>query len=311
MNQLFWSAYKRLEKEVLALSEAIHFDDSQLGVYSSKRGDLLVRTVIEIESLSKVLYFSNGGTQPIDRSYVYFDTDCLALLESKWKIGKKVIQVSSPYLYFEKEKNRILTPLYKASKSGDKSAEWMRAYQAVKHDRVNNLKKGNIKNLLNALGALYILNIYYRDATFENVNDKDASNIDWGLGSEIFTVKISRETGKVSSTVIYEPKLDYEESVYLIKHTDKSAQAFIDLIQQQHQLMVNEAREEVIRFIIEKPVIDNQTKQVTESFQKQINHVFSEKYSESFHRMLKQNNKQLTSVISDLRYEAVLNKQQF
>lgn len=101
MNQLFWNAYRRLEKEVLALSEAIHFDDSQLGVYSSKIGDLLVRTVIEIESLSKVLYFANGGTQPVGRGYAYFDTDCLALLESKWKIGKKVIQVSSPYLYFE------------------------------------------------------------------------------------------------------------------------------------------------------------------------------------------------------------------
>ncbi len=69
MNQLFWNAYRRLEKEVLALSEAIHFDDSQLGVYSSKIGDLLVRTLIEIESLSKVLYFSNGGSADTNDSY--------------------------------------------------------------------------------------------------------------------------------------------------------------------------------------------------------------------------------------------------
>lgn len=35
INQFFWNAYKRLEKEVLALSEDIHFCDDQLGVYSS------------------------------------------------------------------------------------------------------------------------------------------------------------------------------------------------------------------------------------------------------------------------------------
>lgn len=46
MNQFFWNAYKRLEKEVLALSEDIHFSDDQLGVYSSKIGDLLVRIAI-------------------------------------------------------------------------------------------------------------------------------------------------------------------------------------------------------------------------------------------------------------------------
>ena len=51
MNQLFWNAYKRLEKEVLAISEVIQFDDHQRNVYSPKIGDLLVRSVIEIESL--------------------------------------------------------------------------------------------------------------------------------------------------------------------------------------------------------------------------------------------------------------------
>ena len=74
MNQLFWNAYKRLEKEVLALSEVIHFDDHQRSVYSSKIGDLLVRSVIEIESLSKVLFDAEGGIRPSDRD-LYFDTD--------------------------------------------------------------------------------------------------------------------------------------------------------------------------------------------------------------------------------------------
>ncbi len=58
MNQFFWNAYKRLEKEVLALSEDVHFSDDQISVYSSKIGDLLVRTAIEVESLSKILFWA-------------------------------------------------------------------------------------------------------------------------------------------------------------------------------------------------------------------------------------------------------------
>lgn len=96
MKQFFWNSYRRLEKEVLALSEDIHFDDDQVVVYSSKIGDLLVRTAIEVESLAKVLFFNNGGIQPTDRD-LYFDTDCIKLLEDKWLLSKKTIFVNTPF----------------------------------------------------------------------------------------------------------------------------------------------------------------------------------------------------------------------
>ena len=70
MNQFFWNNYRRLEKEVLALSEYIHISDDQLQVYSSRISDLLVRTAIEFESLAKVLYYDNGGVKPEDRDLI-------------------------------------------------------------------------------------------------------------------------------------------------------------------------------------------------------------------------------------------------
>ena len=121
------------------------------------------------------------------------------------------------FFYFKNEGNLTLKPLHKAFKRGTSSSKWQQAYQAVKHDRINNLKKGNIGNLLLALGALYILNIYYRDTKFESVADKDASNIDWGLGSEIFSVKVSHESGGASNDKIYVKKSDYDECIYLVK----------------------------------------------------------------------------------------------
>lgn len=52
-NNLYWNVYKSLERELLSLAEIIHIDDSQLDVYSMKIADLLIRTTVEIESISR------------------------------------------------------------------------------------------------------------------------------------------------------------------------------------------------------------------------------------------------------------------
>ena len=307
MNQLFWNAYNRLEKEVLALSEVIHFDDHQKSVYSSRIGDLLVRSVIEIESLSKVLFDAEGGVRPSGRELY-----CLALLEKKWRISRKTIFISSPYFYFDDEENKKLTPLHKAFKRGTSSSKWQRAYQAIKHDRLNNLRQGNVGNLLNALGALYILNIYYRNATIDDVKDKDASNIDWGLGSDIFTVKISPESERVSATKIYEPKTDYEESIYLVKHTDKTAQAFIDLIRRLDEQALHTASN-AIADALNKKVKDGELNVFHDL--NEIKEVIKDLYDKQKILALRQEAQkegiQIASLINDLRFEAVLNKQQY
>lgn len=88
MTNLYWSIFKNLEKEVISLSEFVHFDDNQLSIYSAKIAELLIRCSVEIESISKDLYFRLGGTIPTDRD-LYFDTDCLQLLEDNWLLSKR------------------------------------------------------------------------------------------------------------------------------------------------------------------------------------------------------------------------------
>ena len=51
----YWNVYKSLEKELIALSEVIHIDDNQLGVYSMKIADLL----LEIENIRKTMLGTN------------------------------------------------------------------------------------------------------------------------------------------------------------------------------------------------------------------------------------------------------------
>ena len=100
---LFFQRY--LEKEFLKLADYIQFSDDQLGTYSMFIADLIVRCSVEIEALSKELYCMLGGNMsPTDLQGnardLYFDTDCLDLLEQKRVISKKQIMVSTINFYF-------------------------------------------------------------------------------------------------------------------------------------------------------------------------------------------------------------------
>ena len=168
---LFWPIYRKIEKEVLEIATYIHIDDGQLKVYSIHIGELIVRCVTEIEAISKRLYEIFGGNmEPIDdagkKRSLYFDTDCLALIENSWKLSTKEIVIENEHFYIENEENKTLIPLKKAHiRSG---ASWNKVYQTIKHNRFYSLKQATIKNLLDALGALYILNIYYKDEVKKN-----------------------------------------------------------------------------------------------------------------------------------------------
>lgn len=77
---------------------------------------MIVRCVTEIEAISKRLYEILGGNMnPIDDNgktrSLYFDTDCLALIENRWKLSTKEIVIENEYFYIENEENKKLIPL--------------------------------------------------------------------------------------------------------------------------------------------------------------------------------------------------------
>lgn len=231
---LYWPVYKNLEEEFLKLAGYIHFSDDQLGTYSMFIADLIVRCSVEIEALSKELYRMLGGNMsPTDSQGnardLYFDTDCLDLLEKTWFLGKKQIAVSALSYYCTKTENKILTPLHKACKRGASGSKWKQAYQAVKHDKRGSLKKASIENLLHAMGALYILNLYYQDEKIDLGRIyQNNCNFDNRLGSEIFSAHYCHATsvlpGQImdDSCIISLPADELEKSIYIIKIDDVS-----------------------------------------------------------------------------------------
>ncbi len=234
----------------------------------------------------------------------------MKLFEDKWLLSKKTIFLDSPYFYFKEEANTTLRPLHKAFKRGSNSSKWQRAYQAVKHDRINNLKKGNIGNLLNALGALYILNIYYRDAKFETVADKEASNIDWGLGSDIFSVKVSHGLKNLTIDNIYVKKADYDECIYIVKYTDDTAQALITVIQDINKQVKDQTLNDVTQSLNAQFKSGKLTMDM-ESIKAQAQMLYDEKNNQAMRRILEKEKFSIHSKLKNLRFEAVLNHQQF
>lgn len=243
MVNLYWPAYKRLENEIVSMTSDIKFDDDQICVYSDKFLEILIRTSIEIEAISKELYLNSGGKEIEPESEMFFDTVCLQFFEEQWNLSKKIVLVNGVVFSFEKEENKILTPLKKANKRGSSGAKWKQAYQAVKHNRSKNYKLGNMKNCITALAALYILNIYYKDEIFQFADSKDVNNFDQTQGSTIFSIMISKGNS-------FNGNIDIDEkSVYCINYTKE----FVKKWEKKQEELNRSIYEQIVK---EKAILD-------------------------------------------------------
>lgn len=237
MMNLFWPVYKNLEKEVLEISNQIHFDDNQTDVYSIKISELLLRCCVEIESISKEIYFLEGGKKA-NNEYLFFDTDCLEFLENKLLLSKKTLIISSINFHFNKNENKIIKPLFKANKRGSSSSDWKKAYMAIKHDRANNIKKANIFNLLKALGALYILNLYFKNQIFIIGKDTRYDKIIERFGSDVFLIKVHPFSSFDYSNLIYGKNEFYDECIYTIEYEDEYLKRQIEAYEYSYKKLV-------------------------------------------------------------------------
>ena len=308
----FWPVYKNLEDETLQLAKYINFSDDQLKVYSMYIANLIIRVVIEIESLSKELYKINGGPEVMDENNkprdLYFDTDCIEYLNNIWGICNREIMVSCINFNFIKEENIILKPLKRANKMGTSSSKWNKAYQAVKHDRKNSIKEGNIENLIKGLGALYILNLYYKDETL-NYKFNNENFFDNRLGSDIFAVSCA-DASKASigidhgdTSINKEEREKLDTCVYVIKYTDTSWE-------EMHKELID-YNQSIITEITKKPEFQKKlSKKITNS-STTIEKAVKELISEMQNEYIKHNPPiKLGRMISNGKKEVVLNKRQ-
>lgn len=263
-TDLYLSVYRNLEDEVLTIAKYIHCDSHQKSVYSMSIADLIVRCSVEIEAISKILYKNLGGNMtPKDDAgndrYLYFDTDCLALIDKNYGIAKKKVVVSTAAFYLD-DSDRIIRPLKESHKMGQgNGCKWKDAYQALKHDRYGSLAQyGNVYNMLHALAALFILNIYLRDEVFKLPDGR----FDERLDSKIFSVivykadNVSINIDGFSDDNINKPKdTKLEESLYILKLSDADARALYDAYIEDNKESINRLQNSpaITKFLSEHP----------------------------------------------------------
>ena len=238
-SDIFWQTYLNLEQEVKEVAKYIFIADavnvyhnghevtenceSQLQTFSPHLADLLIRCCVQIEAISKELYYDNGGTKPRGDNTIFFDEDCLKLIDQKWATHKKKVLVVAPFFNLTKDENRILRPLKEAHKRS--GIYWAKAYQAVKHDRIASIQYGNVKALLQAMAALYLLNLYYRNdkllLKFQEINKHG-----YGLGSSLFSVM-----APATDQLWYGNNPIVSESPYVVKYKDSDYQKIADMQQ--------------------------------------------------------------------------------
>ena len=118
-SDIFWQTYLSLEKEFINVSNFIFITDeitthehgkeitqpcnSQLETFSPYIADLLIRCCVQIEAISKELYYDNGGTKQRGDKNLFFDEDCLKLIDIKWAIHDKRVLVVAPFFNLTKD----------------------------------------------------------------------------------------------------------------------------------------------------------------------------------------------------------------
>lgn len=217
-QNLFFPIYQQLEKELMELSRFITFDHRQLVVYSTKIADMLLRTVSEIENISKELCKKEKikfyDSKKHIRNVVYFN-DYFLKLEECYGLSSRLVN-----FIFENCNENIfdikLSPFRKdlVIKVKGKEKEtwsWYNAYNKIKHDRIKNFKQANLENLIYSLSALFLLNIYYLDKVFVEKEEYNFERVIYQIEnlSSVFEIDYTLE---VSTTKI--SKQNYEKDLF-------------------------------------------------------------------------------------------------
>lgn len=246
MNKnLFWPIYNKLEEEFKELSYYIAIDKKQLKTYSIKIADLILRTVAECENIAILIckseYIKFRDKRGHIRKNVYFD-EYIEALNNIFKLNQKLIRTT----YINIDENAFdmkLQPFKKAKlKVNGKEKQiipWYNAYNKIKHDRVRYFRLANLENLINALAALFMLNVYFKNEVFYEEQDYDYNKLINKIGafSNVFEVDYSVKSDKhdymKNKNTFFDPVSFFEislpMSVYVLE-TDKEIKTDRDRI---------------------------------------------------------------------------------
>ena len=151
-RNIHWDYYIALENDIKTLSRYIEFDKTNFKVHSIELSRLLLTASAEVDVVLKELCKLIAPDIKAENIYGY----------------KKVVKDKLPALI----DISVECPLYGLSLTpwsswkSEGNPEWWRSYNKVKHERGNNYKRANLKNVLNSVAGLFVAVIHYNHALF-------------------------------------------------------------------------------------------------------------------------------------------------
>ncbi len=167
--KLYWKYYLALENRFMRTEEFVSIEEDNYKTYSFEYLSLLQTICSEIDVVAKAICLQFNPSFSIKNATIkswgyelqkYFKDITIQRISlrrereitpwEKWTLEERISQRGNPYFSYV---------------SGCDSPEWWKAYEKVKHTRTTidvvagrvNYQKANLKNVLYALGALYVL----------------------------------------------------------------------------------------------------------------------------------------------------------
>jgi len=165
---LMWAVYDDMEKSFLTFLDYVPLTYDHSKVYSHKLLQLILQIGAYVDTSFKEMatcssFDGNVKCETIRKKCAKGETVNIDLareaFEPIYRLSARFVVVKSPE-YSARVIVERWAP-FAEFKSG-RSPKWWRAYNAVKHDWLANLKEANIRNTLHALASAFLLNVVHK-----------------------------------------------------------------------------------------------------------------------------------------------------
>lgn len=159
--KVYWKQYLLMERDLIKTDDYVSIDKDNYDAFSNQYMKLFLVICSEMDSIAEVLCRMQQDKVPFG-----IINKLKVLMEEYPNLNRYRVDTRYPYGI------KNITPLIKFS---DATPDWWQAYNVIKHSRMEtndagraNYTKANLKNVLYAIAALYILNRTLYDRLEDN-----------------------------------------------------------------------------------------------------------------------------------------------
>ena len=195
-KNIYWNYFISIEDDLKGLSRFIEFDRRNEDVFSIELVRLLITASSEFEVVAKELIkIKDPSKETKNMNIIDIKDNVLVFYPEICDLEIIVLRFGLSYKPLLKWKN-------------NEGCDWWASYNNVKHERNNKYEDGNLKNVMDAVGALYIINLFYYKALQEKIENKS-------INMEEITLKL-----KPIPSLIKINRVDYYMIPYSISYMD-------------------------------------------------------------------------------------------